>query len=657
MVNLNKLRLPYREDTVFSLLAFEVFLIPLAFSLFSYENFETVKVSLFFILTGAAGLVFFLKYNGHKFNINYNKPLSYLLAAFVIFASLSALFAQDHLLAFFGQYYRFTNGWIFFISWVLFLFLLWQTLTRERLEFLLKVLVFDCFVIALFVFFQGFGWIIYPGLEVVGFFRGPGLLGNTNFTAMFLVVALPIAVYFFISSANTSKKIYYALVAFWIVLANLILASRGALLGTLISFMLALILLLVFSFPKKLFFLMFVLLVAGSFFGYAFLKTSRPQAVSGIVALTDTNASSRFYAWDVSWKIIKKNPILGIGLGNFALGFAKNQFPEFASGLGIFDDAHNLFLHLAATGGLPMVFCFVGILIFTFAGALQALRKKDLLVLFLLLSLCAWSVAVNFNPVPVPMYIILGLILSGLGLMSQKNRIFSISKLVGPAIWSLSAIVLLTGSLLLVSEHFLGLSRDFYGRQDYELSQKLAKIAHVLNPTNELSLNLMAANAIEKGETAKAETAIEKIKSLHPQATTAYAGAGNLYAMLYYKNNNKEYLIKALSEMDKSLQLDPYYVDRYAQMALYFYELQDLSNAKKSLEAALLLDEKNFPSWILRAKLYQLEGNREQAIFSLEKAFHINPNIPQLKYLLWLAKNTPNIQQVPIQILSRKPSI
>jgi len=47
MFNLEKLRLPYREDNVFSLLAFTVFLIPLAFFLLTNENLKLPSLACF----------------------------------------------------------------------------------------------------------------------------------------------------------------------------------------------------------------------------------------------------------------------------------------------------------------------------------------------------------------------------------------------------------------------------------------------------------------------------------------------------------------------------------------------------------------------------------------------------------------------------------
>ena len=56
-----KLRLPYRDEPAFGFLALAVFLLPLAFFLYSYENFESIKFSLFLLCTGASAVIFFLR--------------------------------------------------------------------------------------------------------------------------------------------------------------------------------------------------------------------------------------------------------------------------------------------------------------------------------------------------------------------------------------------------------------------------------------------------------------------------------------------------------------------------------------------------------------------------------------------------------------------
>jgi len=64
----------------------------------------------------------------------------------------------------------------------------------------------------------------------------------------------------------------------------------------------------------------------------------------------------------------------------------------------------------------------------------------------------------------------------------------------------------------------------------------------------------------------------------------------------------------------------------------------------------LSLDDSNFAPWVLLGKIYQLEGNKAATVQALSRAFKLRPDIPQLEYMIYLAKNLSDIKKVPIQI-------
>src|SRR5438128_196335 len=108
---LNNFRLPYREDSSFSFLVLLIFIVPLAFTIYTYENFETVKFSLFLFLFGCSLLSFVIKVFRQKFfDIKYHKTFYIWLGVFILWTALSTIFAYDKLYAVVGFYYRFTNG-------------------------------------------------------------------------------------------------------------------------------------------------------------------------------------------------------------------------------------------------------------------------------------------------------------------------------------------------------------------------------------------------------------------------------------------------------------------------------------------------------------------------------------------------------------------
>jgi O-antigen ligase len=87
---------------------------------------------------------------------------------------------------------------------------------------------------------------------------------------------------------------------------------------------------------------------------------SIPHLVSGP---TDVNVSTRFVLWDVSWNLIKRHPILGVGMGDFTSEAEKligERHVETAT------DSHNVYLQVLVTRGLlgfiPFVYFWVVVL-------------------------------------------------------------------------------------------------------------------------------------------------------------------------------------------------------------------------------------------------------------------------------------------------------
>jgi O-antigen ligase len=73
---------------------------------------------------------------------------------------------------------------------------------------------------------------------------------------------------------------------------------------------------------------------------------SIPRALHGP---TDVNVSTRYVLWDVSWHLIKRHPVLGVGMGDFTSEAEKligERHVETAT------DSHNVYLQVLATRGL-----------------------------------------------------------------------------------------------------------------------------------------------------------------------------------------------------------------------------------------------------------------------------------------------------------------
>lgn len=655
---LEKLRLPYRDDTAFGFLAICLFLAPLIFSLYYYENFEAIKFSISLLCIGASALAFLFSQKSSIISLKRYKYFYWALLAFGVWAVIAAFFAQDHLYAIFGFYYRYTSGLVFYAAFLAFIFLLLNLANEEKLKFLLKIAVFDGLLVALVAFFESLNWILYQGPDVGAFFHSPSLLGNTDFSAMFLSCTLPIAVYFLITSTNFKSKIYYGFCIFWTLFASMILASRGGLLAIIASVLAALFLLGFYKFPRKFFLsLLLTSLVLGTACNL-FLQVSRPNAISTIVVNSDSNTSSRLYAWKVSIKGIEDHPLVGFGPGNYSIFFEHNSLPDPAAQIGIFDDAHNLFLQLAVTGGLPLLLLFL-VLVFlpVFYGLKQLDKNKSLQTVALLSSLSAWLAASSFNPVPIPMYWFLVVILVALLLPLAPSSEFKLAAQSRTALIISALIIFCWGAVNFVSEPLLGFGSRAYDMQNYKQAYNLDKWAFTINPTNTLALNYKTASEIRLDYSRPVILSdIEKIENSHKDQASNYVTASNLYSLLYSLKNNKDDLQSAILAMKAALKIDPLFSPRYGQLALYYYQSGDIKASKEAIEQDLTLNNQDLSAWVLLARLYQLDNNRSGVVSALTQAFKLSPT-PQFRYFLYLAKNLPDIKRLPIQIIAHSADL
>ena len=149
------------------------------------------------------------------------------------------------------------------------------------------------------------------------------------------------------------------------------------------------------------------MLLLGFFFNRVFLNLARPGSVVNTVSFSDVNIQYRLGVWKLSVQSIIKRPWLGVGLGDFQLMFERER-PTSIVAEGFFDDAHNLPLELAVTGGLPLAVLFFGLVAWGVFSALKRLyAKTDIEASVLLSSLVAWLTASLFTPVPIACYLLL----------------------------------------------------------------------------------------------------------------------------------------------------------------------------------------------------------------------------------------------------------
>ena len=656
-------RWPYSQERFFSALALIVFFVPLVFSLKTHENFETVKLCLFFILLAWASFEFFKK-NGRRRQAlielskageeekgtGLSRSFLFFLGTSVILAAVSAVFSPNFNFSFFGLYSRYTGGLLFYLAWVLFVFFLGCVKGEEKLEFLAKILVLDSLLIAAYGLLQSVGIGFYNGPDTASIIRSPSFAGNPNFSAMFLVAVLPINFALLFKSHQSAVRIYYALCGFFSLWALIFFSSRGALLALVVSVAFLCIIALL-NRPSRRFglaVLLFGLVGAGLF--SIFIGLIRPQLLTDTLKLNDTNTSLRLYVWDIASRAIISHPVLGVGLGNFLDYYEISAGKSLADQSQAFDDPHNLFLYQASAGGLPFAMVFLILLVISVTVSVKSFIKSgNFLFLGLAAGLLAWFTSAFFNPVSVTNYIVLGPLLAGAYIMNGNERLVKIGLSAKIFLAFFSVGLLIFGMSLITAEHLFYQGYNAYFSRDFSRASKYFKLASEIFPFNP-TYKLYALGAKIKVEKDSPEV-LRALEAYNRPGTLIEAlKAANLNFLLYMETHNILFGHAAVNSLQRAMAMNPNFADPYIRAGFFSQDMGLSAQAMIFLNNGLTLNPQAFPGWMLKAKIHQSEDARKSMVFALKQVAKVYTEDNQLKKMIYVAERADNIKAIPIQI-------
>lgn len=229
-------------------------------------------------------------------------------------------------------------------------------------------------------------------------------LGNPNFMGSFLTLVLPLAVYGFL---HTKRKTYL-IISCVFYLTLLCTRTRGAWIGALFSGVLIVLvnlknknslrrILVIFS--------AFLVITAGLNFYNNFETETRFTSIiedARLVFQNSPNAersgSTRIFIWKNSLKLIALRPLAGYGPDTFDIPFMQTYSDQSYRYFGnlIVDKAHNEYLQIAVTTGIPSLIAYLMLLLAVFVKSLKSLKKSPLIAP-LLCSLFGYWIQAFFN--------------------------------------------------------------------------------------------------------------------------------------------------------------------------------------------------------------------------------------------------------------------
>jgi len=195
--------------------------------------------------------------------------------------------------------------------------------------------------------------------------RGPGgLLQDNNDFSSALVMALPMLYYLGIDEKRTRTKLFFFFATLCTVVTVTLTDSRGGFLAMATVFFA-----LVMMSKKKLLAFSSIPFVIAAFFLFA------PQRyLDRLSTISDTQEASskgRLVAWANGLRMIQDRPLTGVGYRNFVFVYHFYSIDKTEQRR----VAHNSYVQISAESGLPALFIFVSLFLYTLYR-LRAVRKE-----------------------------------------------------------------------------------------------------------------------------------------------------------------------------------------------------------------------------------------------------------------------------------------
>jgi O-antigen ligase len=629
-MNIRSALAPFRDDKLFSLLALALLLVPLAFFRLTYEKFETVKFFIFYVLFGLS-LVFLSRQSG----IRFNKTAGWALGGIILFSLTASLFSPDKISSLFGRG-LYWNGAIFTIVWCLFVAVLSGMFNPKRLDQAINIFIAAGLINAILSVLQAFSIGYYESPYTIGYLlRPPALFGNPNFTSIFLVVLIPFA----IRNASFAKtfflRLYFYTAAFILLFASMVLSSRGAALGLGAG----LAVMLVLSVWHKRYRLALESVAAIIMSLVLFVTISAPfratYTSTGSFDTAETNVITRLQMWDDGIKTIVAHPFTGIGYGNLT---------------GTSHDAHNLFLNIGISGGLPLMLAFFVLIA---AAAVFGLRssKNSTTHIVLLAGLATILIASSFNPMSLPNWILLGVLLAGLfyeqsDLKAPDNVRVKFATAAAGTLVLLFGLSFMAGQVLLYQALKANIQRN-----DYQAAQKFTTAARLFDPLNDMSAQQNAGLRIyTEGDTAATVSAIEYYETLHPRDPDVVLRVGRLYHQLFRQSGNPAYFDLGVQKISEALQLEPQVMNGYFYLAYYFYETQQPDKVEQVIDRGLVIVPDDSMLWTLAANIAIGKKDWKSAQTDIESLYKLDTKNKILKHMLEALRRGEPASPLPLAV-------
>lgn len=366
----------------------------------SASNYYTIPKVAFLLPCGLLLLILlFINYKTLKID---KKDILVLIFLGLIF--LSVFVSYDLKTSIIGSEYRY-EGLLMVSTYVLIYLCAKKYFKYENLNIFLNIMFYVLLVIGILGILQMY--LNIPALYPI-FNQGIcSTFGNSNFFGSFISLILPICIAVFIIKGN-KRSFLLSNIFFWNMISSGTRSTWVGFIAVLVFFIIFLIIKRNFKYFKRATILLvfFVLIYIYLFSSSKAVTESQVNALAEDIQTAATSGinpsmgSCRIEIWNATLKLIVKKPILGCGVDDLANGLFINCSEEafaFSERTGVYiDKAHNEYLQIAATSGIPSLIIYLtfgGIILFPKMGKMF----KDKSYFIICLSIICYITQALFN--------------------------------------------------------------------------------------------------------------------------------------------------------------------------------------------------------------------------------------------------------------------
>ena len=327
-----------------------------------------------------------------------------LISMYLLLIILATIFSHNHLYSLIGYSTRF-EGLITLLMYIFIFFLAYRNFQYNEKNF--KVFIITTIILSLYGVVQYFGFDPMPKelARVIFVGRGHSTFGNPNFHGTYLTLVLPIASYAYLRTGN---MLYY-FAAGSIYLSLITSFTRSGWVGSFFAFGIIVFYAIKSKFNRKFITYLLVLLLVITLVmeieseGRVLLRAlSLVEEAGDVLTQADgyeDGGANRIFIWERVIPLIFERPLLGFGPETLGEVFSDRYFDEIIEKYGeerIFDKAHNEYLHIAVTTGIPSLIIYLA---FVFSILRRAFKNKknNPMIIPLMASIIGYLIQAFFN--------------------------------------------------------------------------------------------------------------------------------------------------------------------------------------------------------------------------------------------------------------------